>query len=123
MGSDQSEPTATASRPGGVGRESVQPELAIPQLVLAALSVTALITTQLTAAKVIAVGLPDTFPLTGDLITVPAAVFAHAVTVFASDCYRRGLSVPGCPAEDGTRTDRRSISLQHIRGGVPFLKE
>lgn len=61
--------------------------LALPQLTLAALFVTALVTAQVTAAKVVAVGLPVSLPLTGDLITVPAAVFAYAITFFASDCY------------------------------------
>lgn len=61
--------------------------LPIPQLTLAALFVTALVTAQVTAAKVVAVGLPFSLPLTGDLITVPAAVFAYAITFFASDCY------------------------------------
>ncbi len=61
--------------------------LPIPQLTLAAVFVTALVTAQVTAAKVVAVGLPVSLPLTGDLITVPAAVFAYAITFFASDCY------------------------------------
>ncbi len=61
--------------------------LPVPQLTLAALFVTALVTAQVTAAKVVAVGLPFSLPLTGDLITVPAAVFAYAITFFASDCY------------------------------------
>ena len=58
-----------------------------PQLALVALFVTALITAQVTAAKVVAVGLPVSLPLTGSEILVPAAVFAYAVTFFASDCY------------------------------------
>jgi len=64
-----------------------QSVLALPQLSLAALFVTALITAQVTASKVVAVGIPVSLPLTGDLITVPAAVFAYALTFFASDCY------------------------------------
>lgn len=61
--------------------------LTVPQLGLAALFVTALITAQVTAAKVVAVGLPVELPVTGGEILVPAAVFAYAITFFASDCY------------------------------------
>jgi uncharacterized integral membrane protein (TIGR00697 family) len=61
--------------------------LAVPQVALAALFVTALIAAQVTAAKVLAIGLPVGLPLTGELILVPGAVFAYALTFFASDCY------------------------------------
>ena len=61
--------------------------LSVPQLSLAALFVTALVTAQVTAAKVVSVGLPVSLPLTGSEILVPAAVFAYALTFFASDCY------------------------------------
>lgn len=61
--------------------------LPIPQLALIALFVTALITSQVTAAKIVAVELPVAVPLTGNLLLVPAAAFAYAVTFFASDCY------------------------------------
>jgi len=61
--------------------------LALPQLSLAALFITALITAQVTASKVVAIGSPVSLPITGDVITVPAAVFAYAITFFASDCY------------------------------------
>lgn len=61
--------------------------LGVAQLGLAALFVTALVAAQVTASKVVAVELPTSLPLTGDLITVPAAVFAYAITFFASDCY------------------------------------
>jgi conserved hypothetical integral membrane protein len=54
---------------------------------LIALFVTALITAQLTAAKVVALNIPVSLPVTGDLLLVPAAAFAYAVTFFASDCY------------------------------------
>ncbi|MFW6434783.1 MAG: queuosine precursor transporter, partial [Halovenus sp.] len=64
-----------------------QSVLALPQLSLTALFVTALITAQVTASKVIAIDIPVSLPLTGDLITVPAAAFAYALTFFASDCY------------------------------------
>jgi uncharacterized integral membrane protein (TIGR00697 family) len=73
---------ATESRPA-----HGQSVLALPQLSLAALFVTALITAQVTASKVIAIDIPVSLPLTGNLITVPAAVFAYALTFFASDCY------------------------------------
>jgi conserved hypothetical integral membrane protein len=62
-------------------------ELGVPQLGLAALFVTALVTAQVTAVKVLSVGLPVTLPVTGGEILVPAAVFAYALTFFASDCY------------------------------------
>jgi len=61
--------------------------LSLAQLSLVALFVTALVTAQVTAAKVLAVDIPLSLPFTGDLITVPAAVFAYAITFFASDCY------------------------------------
>ena len=67
--------------------DSRQATLAVPQLSLVALFVTGLVTAQVTASKVVAVGIPVSLPLTGDLITVPAAVFAYAITFFASDCY------------------------------------
>ena len=61
--------------------------IGVPQLSLIALFVTALLTAQVTASKVVAIDIPMTLPVTGDLITVPAAVFAYAITFFASDCY------------------------------------
>ncbi len=75
------------SSPDTPGQPGAAVTLGIPQLGLAALFVTALIAAQVTASKVIAVELPVTLPVTGDLITVPAAVFAYAITFFASDCY------------------------------------
>jgi len=66
---------------------TVERGLSVAQLSLVALFVTALISAQVTAAKVLAFGIPVSLPLTGDLITVPAAVFAYALTFFASDCY------------------------------------
>jgi uncharacterized integral membrane protein (TIGR00697 family) len=74
VATDVSEPT--------VGRG-----LSVAQLSLVALFVTALISAQVTASKVLAFNIPVSLPLTGDLITVPAAVFAYALTFFASDCY------------------------------------
>jgi hypothetical protein len=61
--------------------------IAIPQMSLIALFVTALITAQVTASKVVEIGLPFGVPVTGESIIVPAAVFAYALTFFASDCY------------------------------------
>lgn len=61
--------------------------LPISRVALIALFVTALITSQVTAAKIVAVGLPTTIPLTGNVLLVPAAAFAYAITFFASDCY------------------------------------
>jgi len=74
---------ATEQRQAQVG----QSMLALPQISLAALFVTALITAQVTASKVVAIDIPVNLPVTGDLILVPAAVFAYALTFFASDCY------------------------------------
>ena len=61
--------------------------MSVPQISLVALFVTALITAQVTASKVVEIGLPFGVPVTGDSILVPAAVFAYALTFFASDCY------------------------------------
>jgi uncharacterized integral membrane protein (TIGR00697 family) len=61
--------------------------LPLPRLGLIALFVTALITAQVTAAKVVALNIPVSLPVTGDLLLIPAAAFAYAVTFFASDCY------------------------------------
>jgi len=70
-----------------VGAKPARPVLAVSQLSLAALFVTALVTAQVTASKLVAVSLPVSLPVTGDTILVPAAVFAYALTFFASDCY------------------------------------
>jgi hypothetical protein len=69
-----------------MSREASVP-LGAPQVALVALFVTALVTAQVTASKVVAVGLPVGVPLAGDLVLVPGAVFAYALTFFASDCY------------------------------------
>jgi uncharacterized integral membrane protein (TIGR00697 family) len=68
-------------------REGTGGTLAVPQVALAALFVTALMAAQVTASKVVAIGLPFSLPLTGSLVLVPGAVFAYALTFFASDCY------------------------------------
>lgn len=68
-------------------RKSPADPLPLPQLGLIALFVTALITAQVTAAKVVALNIPVSLPVTGDLLLIPAAAFAYAVTFFASDCY------------------------------------
>ncbi len=56
---------------------------------LAALFVAALVTAQLTAAKVLAFGLPAglSLPVTGDTLVLPGAALAYALTFLASDCY------------------------------------
>jgi uncharacterized integral membrane protein (TIGR00697 family) len=61
--------------------------LGVPQVALVALFVTALVAAQVTAAKVVAVDPPVGLPLAGDPVLVPGAVFAYALTFFASDCY------------------------------------
>ena len=78
---------ASEAESGEFGGDVAAPALAIPQISLAALFVTALVTAQVTASKVVEIGLPFSLPLTGDAILVPAAVFAYALTFFASDCY------------------------------------
>ena len=67
--------------------ESLGQPISRPQVFLIALFVTALITAQVTAAKLVEITLPISLPLTGDLLLVPAAVFAYALTFLASDCY------------------------------------
>ena len=67
--------------------EEERHSIAIPQMSLIALFVTALVTAQVTASKVVEIGLPFGVPVTGESIIVPAAVFAYALTFFASDCY------------------------------------
>jgi uncharacterized integral membrane protein (TIGR00697 family) len=57
------------------------------QVGLAALFVTALVTAQLTATKVLMLGLPFSIPVSGDAIIFPGAALAYALTFFASDCY------------------------------------
>ena len=67
--------------------ESAETPLQVPRLAIAALFVTALVTSQVTAAKLVAFELPFALPVSGPLLIVPGAVFAYAVTFFASDCY------------------------------------
>jgi len=62
-----------------------EPALAAPQVGLVALFVTGLVTAQVTASKVVDVGV--SVPGLGEDVLVPAAVFAYALTFFASDCY------------------------------------
>jgi uncharacterized integral membrane protein (TIGR00697 family) len=57
------------------------------QVALIALFITALVTAQLTAAKVLAFGLPVSLPITGDALLLPGAALAYSLTFFASDCY------------------------------------
>ncbi|GAA0225094.1 queuosine precursor transporter [Haladaptatus pallidirubidus] len=73
----------TDQRPRG----SHQPALATGQLTIAGLFITALVTAQLTAAKVLAFGLPFSLPVTDDALVLPGAALAYALTFFASDCY------------------------------------
>ncbi|MFB6205178.1 MAG: queuosine precursor transporter [Haloglomus sp.] len=64
-------------------------ERALPAgaVALVALFVTALVTSQVTAAKLIAIGLPVSLPLVGASILLPGASIAYPLTFFASDCY------------------------------------
>ncbi|MFB6221179.1 MAG: queuosine precursor transporter [Halolamina sp.] len=61
--------------------------LPVDRLLLAALFVTALVTAQLTAAKLLAFGLPVSIPVAGPALVLPGAALAYALTFFASDCY------------------------------------
>ena len=54
---------------------------------LLALFVTALVVAQVTASKLLAVGLPVSLPVTGETLVLPGAALAYALTFFASDCY------------------------------------
>ncbi|WP_424001490.1 queuosine precursor transporter [Haloarcula salina] len=54
---------------------------------LVALFVTALVTSQLTASKLLAFSLPVSLPLAGNMLVLPGAALAYALTFFASDCY------------------------------------
>ncbi len=61
--------------------------LAIGQVTLIGIFVTALVTAQLTAAKLLALPLPQELPTVGAEIVLPGAALAYALTFFASDCY------------------------------------
>jgi uncharacterized integral membrane protein (TIGR00697 family) len=68
-------------------RERSAAPLPVGRLAIAALFVTALVTSQVTASKLVAFELPFALPVSGPLLIVPGAVFAYALTFFASDCY------------------------------------
>lgn len=59
----------------------------IVRIGLLALFITALVTSQVTASKLLAFGLPLSLPLTGNMLVMPGAALAYALTFFASDCY------------------------------------
>jgi len=61
--------------------------LTVPQIGLVALFMTALITAQLTAAKIINIGLPVDLPVIGASIMLPGAAVAYALTYLASDAF------------------------------------
>ncbi|MFB6196636.1 MAG: queuosine precursor transporter [Haloplanus sp.] len=70
----------------------------VARVAILSLFITALVTAQLTAAKVLAIPLPQALPRIGDTIFLPGAALAYALTFFASDCYtelygRRGAQV------------------------------
>jgi uncharacterized integral membrane protein (TIGR00697 family) len=54
---------------------------------LVALFVTALVVSQVTASKLLAFSLPVSLPITGNMLVLPGAALAYALTFFASDCY------------------------------------
>ncbi|GAB3701443.1 VUT family protein [Halorubrum pallidum] len=60
---------------------------AVAAIALVTLFTVALATSQLTAAKVIALPLPLALPVIGPEITLPGAALAYALTFLASDCY------------------------------------
>ena len=55
--------------------------------ILAALFVTAPVTSQPTAAQVLAFGIPSSLPIVDSPLVHPGAALAYAVTFFASDCF------------------------------------
>ncbi|ELZ59101.1 MULTISPECIES: queuosine precursor transporter [Halorubrum] len=60
---------------------------AVAAVALITLFTVALATSQLTAAKVLALPLPFALPVVGPEITLPGAALAYALTFLASDCY------------------------------------
>ena len=72
----------TATRAGGDGPFAADPldRSAVAAVSLITLFVVALATSQLTAAKVIALPLPFALPVVGPEITLPGAALAYAVT-------------------------------------------
>ncbi len=85
MSDDNRGPDATHFDSSGIDPRS-DPAF-VGRIGLAALFVTALVTSQLTAAKLLGFSLPVSLPITGDLLVLPGAALAYAVTFFASDCY------------------------------------
>jgi uncharacterized integral membrane protein (TIGR00697 family) len=69
--------------------EDYQDTASLPtgRITLVALFVTALVTAQLTASKLLGFSLPISLPFTGNLLVMPGAALAYALTFFASDCY------------------------------------
>ncbi|WP_137284271.1 queuosine precursor transporter [Halorussus salinisoli] len=57
------------------------------RIALVALFVTALVTAQMTASKLLGFSIPASLPFTGDMLVMPGAALAYALTFFASDCY------------------------------------
>ncbi|NEU55367.1 queuosine precursor transporter [Halorussus sp. MSC15.2] len=57
------------------------------RIALVALFVTALVTAQLTASKLLGFSIPFELPFTEDMLVMPGAALAYALTFFASDCY------------------------------------
>lgn len=62
-------------------------DLPTGRVAILALFVTALVTAQLTASKILAFEIPFSLPITGNLLVLPGAALAYALTFFASDCY------------------------------------
>lgn len=59
----------------------------LPQIALVGLFVTGLVTAQILAVKLLPVPMPESLPLLGGSVLVPAGVLAYAITFLASDCY------------------------------------
>ncbi|GAA0724421.1 putative integral membrane protein (TIGR00697 family) [Halorubrum trapanicum] len=77
----------TASGEGGPFRPDPLDRPAVAAVALITLFTVALATSQLTAAKVLALPLPFALPVVGPEITLPGAALAYALTFLASDCY------------------------------------
>ncbi|VTT87266.1 Putative preQ0 transporter [Halorubrum sp. DM2] len=77
----------TAGGEGGPFRTDPFDRSAVAAVGLITLFTVALATSQLTAAKVLALPLPVALPVVGPEITLPGAALAYALTFLASDCY------------------------------------
>ena len=64
-----------------------QEEFPTGRIAIIALFITALVTAQLTASKLLGFAIPVELPFTGNMLVMPGAALAYAMTFLASDCY------------------------------------